>query len=191
MQRDPQQGTGAHDVVLRCVFTKIFQRCQRPGDLLHLIKDQQCIFRVNFPARVQLQPQDQALCIQIRSKQLCHSGIGIKIDIHGIPIGLSAEFLHQPGLAHLAGSLNDQGLTTSALLPGKQVFHSHSVHIAPPVPYFRRYHSTESQKLQRNSVDILHFLQRVFVTLPRCGGPYGEILRLTALLKGEGGIKIS
>ena len=41
MKRHPKQGTGSNHMILRSLLIKIFERFERPGNLLNLVKDQQ------------------------------------------------------------------------------------------------------------------------------------------------------
>ena len=61
MKRNPQQGAGADNLILRRVLVKIFERRKCLGHLLHLVKNEQGIVRVDFLPGIQLQAGDNSL----------------------------------------------------------------------------------------------------------------------------------
>ena len=158
MQSDPKQRTGTDNMVLRRIFIEVFQRGQCSRNFLYLIKDQQRIVRVDLSTRIQFQAHDQTVRIQIRCKQLCHSGIRVKVNINRICISLPAKFFHQPGLAYLSCPFDDQRLAALTFFPLQQFFYRDPVHRRTSVLFLCVHYNTGSQKLQRTLLDNSHFL---------------------------------
>jgi hypothetical protein len=69
--------------------------------------------------------------LQIRVKERFHAAVAVKVDADHVFIRGSAEFFHQPRLAHLARAPDDQGFSVCAVLPLHQFFHRFSVHEHP------------------------------------------------------------
>jgi hypothetical protein len=54
--------------------------------------------------------------------------VTVKIEINRIFKSPAPEFHHKPGLPHLPGALNDQGLSAGLVLPFQQVLQGVSLH---------------------------------------------------------------
>lgn len=132
MQCYPQQTASADDLVLWSILIEVFQARESLGSLLHFVKNQQCIGRINFVSSIELKAHYQPLYLQAAQKQIPHTFIVVKIDINYLIVFLSTKFPHEPGLSNLTGSADDKRLSPIVCFPLLKLLHSRSIHVHHP-----------------------------------------------------------
>jgi hypothetical protein len=66
--------------------------------------------------------------------------VAVKIEINRVSESPASEFHHKPGLPHLPGALDNQGLSAGLVLPGHQILQGVSLHtmiLARISPFFK------------------------------------------------------
>ena len=104
-QGDTQQRTGAGNVILRCVLAEILHRVDDLRAVLHLIENDEGLFWQDLLAAGQHQILQDAVNILRGFEELLVLLVLVKVEVGGILIVASAEFLQNPGLAHLPHTL--------------------------------------------------------------------------------------
>ena len=92
-------------MILRRVLTKILHGIDDLRAVLHLIKDDQGLFRHNPLTAGQHQVLQNAVHVLGRLKKLFVLLIFVKVKINRVFIITSAELLQNPGLSHLTHAL--------------------------------------------------------------------------------------
>ncbi len=132
MQCNPQKRTSRHNMILRRSLLKIFQRFQRPWNLLHLVKNDQRVFRIDLKSHFDFQHLNNSADIKRFPEHLCHSFVFIHADISTLLIMQPAELFHQPGFAYLPRSPKDQRLPVRRAFPRLQLSDRFPVHLLSP-----------------------------------------------------------
>ena len=116
-QGDAQQRTGADNMILRSVLAEIFHRIDDLGTILHLVKNDEGLFRHDFLTAGQHQVLQDAVNVFGGFKELLVFLVFIKVEICGIFIVMLAELFQNPSLAHLTDTFQNQGLSVGRILP--------------------------------------------------------------------------
>ena len=104
-QGNAQQRTGAGDMILRSVLAEILHGVDNLRAVLHLVKNDKCLFRDNLLPTGQHQILQDAVNILGGFKELFIFFVFVKVKIGSIFIITSAEFFENPCLAHLTHTL--------------------------------------------------------------------------------------
>ena len=116
-QSNPQQGTGACNMILRRIFTKVFHRINNFRAILYLVKNNKRFFRHYFLTTRQHQILQNSIYIFCGFKELFIFFIFIKVKICSILIILSAKLFQDPGLSHLTHPFQNQRFAIGRVFP--------------------------------------------------------------------------
>ena len=122
-----------------CVLAEIFHGVNNFGAVLHLIKDNESLFRYYLLTACQHQILQNTVNIFCSFKELLVFFVLVKVEIGGIFIIASAELLQNPSLTHLAHTLQNQGLAIGRILPGQQLIQNQSFHRHTPSHFYWRF----------------------------------------------------
>lgn len=109
-------------MILWGVLAEILHGIDDLGAVLHLVKDDQGLFRNDFLPTGQHQILQDAVNILGGFKELLVFLVFVKVKIGGIFIVAPAEFFQYPGFPHLAHPLQYQGFAVGRILPVQQLF---------------------------------------------------------------------
>ncbi len=104
-------------MVVRCPLRKIFKAGECPFGSLDFVQNDERRVRIDFAVEVDLERIDKAVRFDVTGEFACERGIHLKIDKHGVPEVSGSEFLQQVGLAHLPGSVHEQGQSRASVFP--------------------------------------------------------------------------
>ena len=108
-----EQAAGSRNVILRSLFTKIFQRGQRPFTGLYFIKNKEALSRNYFFTACRFQITDQTLRRYILTKKRSHRQIGFQIDIDNVAELLFPKLAQDVGFSNLPRAVQKKRLTFS------------------------------------------------------------------------------
>ena len=109
-------------MILGGVLAEVFHGVDDLGAVLHLVKNNQGLFRNDFLPAGQHQILQDAVNILGCFKELLVFLVFIKVEVGSIFIVAPAELFQYPGLPHLANALQNQGLAVWRILPVQQLF---------------------------------------------------------------------
>lgn len=106
----PSQRTGTGNMILWGVLAEILHGIDDLGAVLHLVKDDQGLFRNDFLPTGQHQILQDAVNILGGFKELLVFLVFVKVKIGGIFIVAPAEFFQYPGFPHLGAPPSISGV---------------------------------------------------------------------------------
>ena len=134
--------TGANDMILRGVFTKILQRRNGSAAFLYFIQNHEGIFRLDRFSSDQPQFKQDPVDVKIRIERLGKRIVLLEIKIRNVRITPFSERFEQIGFPALPHAHQDQRLALFLFFPGNQLGNHISFHsgISFPILLCYSYH---------------------------------------------------
>ena len=131
VDRNAEQAACDNDVILRSVFTEVFEWSQCSFAELHLVKDdQRLLFHDGLTCNMR-QNRDQVIGTDVFRKGLIQLWIGFKVEVHHIFIVGAPELQNGVCLSDLPCPLQNKGLAVFAFFPRFQKAYDFPIHIQP------------------------------------------------------------
>ena len=121
-QSNTKERTGAGNVILWSVLAEILHGVNDLWAILHLVKNNERLFRHNLLAAGQHQVLQDAVNVLGGLEELLVFLVFIKVEISGIFIVTLAELFQNPGFTHLTHTFQNQRFTVGRILPVQQLF---------------------------------------------------------------------
>ena len=128
VERDPKEGARHGDGVLGCLLAEVLEGREGARHRLDLIEDDEGRVRVDRLAGGGGYARQDPVRVERPLEQLDHGRIVLQAHVGHVLEAGPSELLQDPGLAHLAGATQNQGLPTFVGLPGPELFEQQSLH---------------------------------------------------------------
>ena len=127
-QKCAEQTPCCNDMILICLFFKIFKCVQSLRAFLYLIKDDQSLSRQNLLPTNQGEQFQDALRVLIRLEDGFQFVLFVEVEINETLIIVLSELLHQPCLTNLACAFQDKRFPFLVIFPVDQILNRIAFH---------------------------------------------------------------